>query len=257
MAASASALSAGALYGWAVLRVRRWPRRRTACFLAGLVVLAVALGSAVDARADALLSAHVFQHLLLTMVAPALLVAGAPLTLALRALHGAPRAELARVMRGRLASVVTRPAVAWSLFAVVMVGSHVPAVYELALRHAYVHVFEHALYLCAAVIFWTPLLAAEPLPHRLGSVGAFAYLVTAMVPMTLVGVWLLSSGRVAYTHYAGAGALADQHAAGALMWVGGTMALVVALVAVAWTALAQEERRARSRERVRSLEPAP
>jgi cytochrome c oxidase assembly factor CtaG len=139
--------------------------------------------------------------------------------------------------------------VAWAAFAAVLVGTHVPAFYDLALREPVVHALEHALYLWAAVLFWTPLLAAEPLPARLGGVGAIAYLLTAMVPMTLVGVWLLLAGDVQYPHYAAtAGALADQRAGAAAMWLGGTVTLTVAVAACGWSALAREERRARARE---------
>ena len=55
---------------------------------------------------------------------------------------------------------------AWSLFAAVMIGTHVPAFYDLTLRAPVVHAGEHALYLWAALIFWAPLIAVDPVPHR-------------------------------------------------------------------------------------------
>jgi putative membrane protein len=244
MVASAPALAAAAAYLTAVSRVRRWPWWRTAAFLAGLAVLAVAQLPQIDGRATERLPIHMLQHLLVTMVAAPALVAGAPLMLALRAFRGSWRAAVC----GRTLRTLTRPLVAWSLFAVVLAGSHVPAFYDLALREPGVHAVEHALYLWSAILFWTPLLA--PLPRRVGGVGAVAYLLLAMAPMSLVGAWLLSAGTVVYPHYAtlGATALADQRAGAAAMWLGGTIVLVVAVVACGWSALAREERRALARE---------
>ncbi len=233
----------------------RWPARRTVAFLVGLVVLAAALGSGLAFRAEALLSAHVVEHLLVTMVAAPLLVAGAPVALALRALHGAPHARLAQAVRSRAAQWVTRPAVAWTLFAVVTLATHVPVVYEAALRSAPLHAVEHIVLLATAVLFWLPLLGTNPVRHRLSALGAVPYLLVAMVPMTLVGVALVSWTSVLYPAHVAAGrelevsALADQGSAGAIMWLGGSLVLVVAVVGLGMRALLREERRAVARER--------
>ena len=251
----APAAAAAIAYGRAALRVRRWPRRRSAAFAGGLAVLLVAQQSGIDAYAADLLSVHMLQHLLLITAAAALLVAGAPATLALRALRGARRAALARIFRGAVVATLTRPVVAWSLFACAVVATHLPAAYDLALREPPVHALEHALYLWSAVLFWTPLLGAEPLRHRLSAPGAVAYLLAAMAPMSLVAAPLLSADAVLYPHYAdaapalGVSALADQRAGATVMWLGGTLALVTAVVACGWAAVAREERAARARER--------
>jgi putative membrane protein len=243
MAASAPAVAAAAAYLGAVARVGRWPRPRTAAFLVGLALLVVAQLPQLDDR----LPGHMLGHLLVTTAAAPAIVAGAPLTLALRASRGSWRATLARAVRGATLHTLTRPVVAWSLFAASLTATHVPVFYDLALREPGVHAVEHALYLWTAILFWTPLLAAPPLRHRLGGAGAIAYLLLAMVPMSLVGVWLLSAETVVYPHYAalGASALADQRAGATVMWLGGTVALVVAVVACGWSALVREEARAR------------
>ena len=256
------AVAAAGAYLGAAARVRRWPALRTAAFLAGLAVLLLAVASGIDAYATDLLSVHMLQHLLLTMGAAFLLVAGAPLTLAVRALRRPWRQALAATLRGPVIATLTRPAVAWSGFAAVLVATHVPAVYDLALRNPGVHALMHALYLWAAVLFWVPLVAAEPLPRRLGPVGGIAYLLLAMVPMTAIAVWLLASD-VVYPHYAsmspelGVSALADQRDAGAVMWVGGTVALVVAVAWCGWSALVREERRVAAREAYADRRPHP
>src|SRR4051794_5036356 len=141
--------AAALLYGRAFRRVRRsrsvsaFPTRRGICFMAGLGVVAIALLSPVDAYAEFLLSVHMTQHVLLTMVAAPLLVLGAPITLALAATsaHGGRRIVL-RVLRGRFVRVVGSPVFAWVAFFAVMWAWHLPALYDAALRNDGVHAVE-------------------------------------------------------------------------------------------------------------------
>jgi putative membrane protein len=233
---------------------RRWPAARSAAFLGGLVVLLVASQSGIDEWSERLLSLHMVQHLLITMVAALLLAAGAPLTLALSTLPPAGRAALAHLLHGRLARCLGHPLVAWSLFAAVLLLSHVPAVYELALRSPSLHAVEHALYLWGALLFWAPVVAADPLPRRLSTVGVVGYLLAAMAPMSAIGAALLMTDQVAYAHYAASAAAAgvspldDQHAGAAIMWIGGGLVMVLATLGGAWLAMLREERRVRARE---------
>jgi cytochrome c oxidase assembly factor CtaG len=117
-----------------------------------------------------------------------------------------------------------------SVFSVVLVATHLPAVYGLALRDETAHVAEHALYLVAALIMWAPLLGVDPLPHRLTARARLACLATCMVPMLAVGAWLgLASGAV-YPHYVadlGPAALHDQRVAATIMWAGGLPAFLI------------------------------
>ena len=252
-----AALAAVALlYVWGVARRRRpWPALRTASFAAGLVALWVALASGADSRADTLLSAHMVQHMLLTLVAPPLLLAGAPVTLALSALPSGPRHSLGRVLRSRVLHWATFPPLALALFAAALVGTHVPAVYDLALRNPAAHVAEHALYLATALLYWAPLVGSEPLAHRPSPAARILWLLLAMPPMALVGVVLLTMDSVAYAPYAdaartlGGSAVADQHLAGTIMWIGGKLILVAAVLVIGWSALMGEERRQAARDR--------
>jgi cytochrome c oxidase assembly factor CtaG len=225
-------------------------RAREAAFLAGgLAVLVVALLPPFDAVADRRLTVHMVQHLLIVFVAAPLIVAGAPVRLALRTLPRDGRDALVRLLHSRFARTLGHPVVAWSVFAAVMLGTHVPAFYDLALRVPAVHAGEHALYLWAALVFWAPLIAVDPVAHRLSSIGAVLYMLTAMVPMTLVGVWLLTAESVVYPHYAAYGnALADQHSGGVVMWLAGGLLLIAATLICVWAAMLREERHARARE---------
>lgn len=256
--AGARRLAAGARGG--ERRTSPWPLSRTAAFLAGLAVLAAAL---LTPRADELLSAHVVEHLLMAMVAAPLLAAGAPAALALRALRGPSRRSLADAVRSRPARMLTRPGVAWALLAAVTVGVHLPVVYEAALRSPPLHAVEHLLLLGSAVIFWLPLVGVNPVRHRPSALGGVLLLLLAMLPMTAVGVTLAGWSEALYPAHVeaarelGASALADQRAAGTVMWVGGSLLLVVAVLAFGMRELLREERREVARERHADAQASP
>jgi putative membrane protein len=249
-------LAAGAYLAGA-RRSRSWPVWRTACFLAGVALVAFALCSGLDSYAGALLSLHMIQHLVLAMAAAPLIVAGSPLVLALRALRSSSglRRGLVVLLHSRAFRVLTSAPVAWLAFSATMLVTHFTGLYSLALREPAVHALEHSLYLGTGLLFWWPLLDAGPLPGRqLGVVGRSAYLLLAMPVMAFVGAVLNWSDRLLYPEYAaparelGRSALADQHQAGALMWVGGKLVMAALLLVTVWLALQREERRQRARE---------
>jgi putative membrane protein len=245
---------ATALYLAGVRRARRWPARRTAAFLAGLALLAVALESGLQRHGDELLSVHMAQHLILMLGVPPLLLLGQPLVLALRTLPSRWRDALALVVRGRAARVVVHPAVALGVFAAVVVATHVPAFYEAALRSDALHGAEHSAYLWASLLLWTPVLGVAPMPRPPSPLMRLLVLLSTMPPMALIGVVLMSRDNVVYPSYGagaarwGVSALADQQVAAALMWVGGSLALIAITVGVAGVALRREEARAVARE---------
>jgi cytochrome c oxidase assembly factor CtaG len=251
------ALAALALYGWGVRRAGRgrgWPWTRAAAFAAGVAAALAALCSGLDGYATELLSIHMAQHLALTLVAAPLLVAGAPLALALRTLPRGGRQALARLLRSRVVALLTHPLSTWTLFVGVILASHLTGLYEAALRHPAVHAGEHLLFLATGILFWLPVLGIEPIRHRPGWVGRTLYLLLAMPAMGFVGVVLSISAHVRYPSYVaparamGVSALGDQHAAGALMWAGGSI-LAAALTAwISWSWLVREEAREVARE---------
>ncbi|MEA2425859.1 MAG: hypothetical protein QOH13_2269 [Thermoleophilaceae bacterium] len=251
--ALAAVVAFALLYALGARRVRHWPAWRSAAFGAGLAVLALALCGGVEQWADRMVSVHMTQHLLLSLVAAPLLVLGAPVRLALGALPPSSARGLARLAAGR-AGMLTHPVAAAVLFAASGLLLHVPAVYDASLRDPWLHAGIHAAFLTAALLFWTPLLAPEPLAHRMSATAKLAYLLLAMPAMAVVGVVLNTSAGVVYAPYAapartlGISALADQQLAGALMWLGGGTVIGAAFLICGWQALLAEERRAVLRE---------
>lgn len=240
-------LATGA-YAVGLRRVRRWRSRRTIAYAAGLLALAVALLSPLGGEAQTSLGSHMVQHLLIAMVAAPLLMAGAPLTLALRAARPPMRRRLTALLDRPVARLLVHPVTTWSLFAVVLLGTHFSPIYDAAVGSDALHALEHGAYLWAALLFWLPVLGAEPRGGRarLGWLSITAYHLATMPVVSAVGVVLLYASEPLYASYP---SLADQQDAGMLMWLGGTMMLAFAALAIGWRELLREERRQVVRER--------
>ncbi len=239
-------------------RAARWPQLRTAAFGGGLLVVLVATCGPPDAFAEVSFTAHMVQHLLLQLVAAPLLVLGMPVTLLLRAdTRWLPRRRLGRALRSPAVRLSCRPAVTFAAFAVVLVGSHLPAVYDLTLRNETVHQLEHALYLATACLFWWTAIGLDPAPGRPAHPTRLLYQLLIMPVMAFLGVAIAGANRVLYPYYEdnpppwGVSAMRDQQTAGTLMWISGMVVIPPLLVLVLLQWLDQEDRDA-SRAAVRS-----
>lgn len=237
---SALGVAAGVLYLVAAevgrrrdRRGRHWPLGRTACFLGGLALLLIAVDSGIGGAADDHLSAHMVEHMLIWLAAAPLLVAAAPVRLALFALGRRSRRRLSTVLHSRAVVALSGPTLSTVLFSTVIVVSHIPAVYDLTLEAGLAHITEHALYLLTAALVWAPLIGADPLPHRVSRGGRCWCVLACMVPMAAIAIWLLAAGAPLYGPYEAAlgpgGALDDQRLASLIMLVAGIPALALAL----------------------------
>lgn len=230
----------------------RWPRRRTAAYLAGIVAVGLALLSPVDTLSDDLLTVHMVQHLLLVAVAAPLFAASGIGTLALRAAPADLRQRyLLPFLHSRLVTALTFPVVGWLAFAGVMWGSHFTSLYNAALLDDGIHALEHLLYLAAASLFWWPLLSPDPLRWRLHPGARLIALIAAMPPMSFLAVTIASAGAPLYAAYLGRtdafgiDALTDQRVAGSLMWVTGDLALLIPAAYVLLLLVRHEEAEAK------------
>lgn len=246
---------AGIAYLWAVRSVNRahpghlQPARRGWFFLAGLVALGLALTSPIEAYEGQLFSVHMVQHMLIELVAAPLLLAGAPITLALRAASPSVRRRLLAVLQSRVVHLVSFPIVAWLLFAAVNWGWHFSILYNEALENPWLHDLEHASFLAAALLFWWPAIGVDPSPWKIPHPVRLLYLFLAMPQNSFLGVALLSAETVLYPHYItnlrtwGPTPLDDQRLGGTLMWVGGDLAFLVAMAIVIAGWMRYEDRR--------------
>lgn len=227
--------------GWLRLRRRR-PREfggaRLASFLSGIAAILFAVASPLDAFANLLLTAHMVQHLLLLMVAPPLILYGAPY---LPILRGLPARVLKHGVGPFLASPrlqwfgrrLTHPLVCWLAFTITSLTWHTPEFYELALRSTFWHEVEHLCFLGAALLFWWPVIQPWPSHAQWPRWAMIPYLFLADFQNTALAAFLIFYDRVVYPSYAAAprllnlSPLEDQAAAGAVMWVPGSVAYLI------------------------------
>jgi len=225
------------------------PRFRVWSWNLGLAVLVLALCSPIATYDTTLFSVHMVQHILLTLIAAPLLALGAPITLLLRVSSARTRQRLILpVLHSWPLRVISFPVVTWVLFAATMWASHFSGLYDAALDNEAIHIFEHALYLGVALLFWWPVVGADPSPWRLGHPARIGYLFLGMPQSSFLGLAIYSAPAVLYTHYAtlqrswGPTPLEDQQLAGVLMWVGGDAVFLIAMIAAVWVWLQAEER---------------
>jgi putative membrane protein len=253
-------LGAATVYGIGLARVRRSgdrpSRAAAAAWYAGLAVTAAALVSPIDAYADVSFPAHVVQHLLLMFVAPPLLALGAPIALALRASRPVTARRLTRVIRSGPIVLLANPVVGWSLFVGIPWAVHVSPLFDLALRSQAWHTLEHLLLMGSAIVYWWPIVGADPSAHPMSDPLRLLSLFLAMPAMSFLALSIYGAGAPTYAAYAdlplpwGPGALDAQRNAAVIMWLAGNLALVVAmlLVAAGWKRRDDErQRRAEAR----------
>ena len=227
--------------GWLALRRTRpetLPVWRLLSFLAGMFALFLAVSSPLDTYSETLLFMHMAQHFVLMSVAPPLIVLGCPFVPMLR---GIPRPIVRRVGGPLFRSAVVHRAreffsrlpIAWLAMNLTYVGWHIPKAYEFALTSETWHNFEHFCFFATSVLFWWPILQPWPARRRQNSWMIIPYLLSADLVNTGVSAFLCFSGRLLYSSYAlvdrpfGLDALKDQVAAGAFMWVFGSVVFLV------------------------------
>jgi putative membrane protein len=233
--------------------------RRALFLLAGWAVVGVALSPPLDAAADESLPWHMVQHMLLLAVAPLLLVLGEPVRVAFDLLPVGGARRLAGWLRRPPLSTLLNPGVALSLFFLIVVGTHIPAVFDTALESDPLHALEHLSYLLAGLLLWSAAIGADPAAKPLSLIGVTGLLTAAMIPMLAVGVLLATASGVVYSPYAAATgtatAFGEQNAAATAMWAG-DLPFIVALVLAGWGALKREERLQRLHELAADRESA-
>jgi cytochrome c oxidase assembly factor CtaG len=219
---------------------------RVACFAGGIVTLALALVSPIDAVATALFAVHMTQHMLLVVVAAPLLVAGDPGLATLWALDVPARRRITAWWRGAhiLPSIwhsLRLPFVAWTLHVGTLWLWHLPSFYDAALRDERIHVAEHAAFFLTALLFWYPVLERGRSRSRVGVV--VLYLFAAGLQCTILGAAITFARHPWYVGHFGTTAawgltpLEDQQLAGLIMWIPASLAYLVALVPVVLPAL--------------------
>ncbi len=219
------------------------PRWRLFCFIAGLTLLWLAAVSPLDTLSGLFLTAHMTQHLVLTSLAPSLILLGAPIVPLLRGLP----TRLVRDAFGpfltwpalrRCAHRLTHPAVGLSVMTIAMWGWHMPGPYQLALRVPLWHDLEHATFFASSLLFWWSIVRPWPFIAHWPEWSIPPTLLLADILNTVIAATLTFSGRVLYPIYdqvprfGGLSALDDQVIAGVVMWVPGSLVFLIPAIVV-------------------------
>jgi len=232
--------------GWNRLRIvfaHQFPFWRLAAFFAGVAAVWIAIGSPLEALDDASLTVHMVQHLLLSAVAPPLILLGAPELPLLRGLpQSVARKAVSPFLRlplvRRLGPLISNPAICWLVATLALVGWHIPSLFELALRWDWLHKLEHASFLGAGLMFWLPVVQPWPSTPKWPRWAIPLYLLCATMPCDVLSGFLTFCDRVIYPSYVSAprlfslSPLEDQQCAAALMWVSVTLIFLVPAVLV-------------------------
>jgi putative membrane protein len=215
----------GALYHW---RARQHPSddsasptaAQRATFYGALALIFFSLNGWLHDLSDGyLFSAHMVQHLVLTLVAPPMLIMGTPGWMLRPALQWRGVGPVARWL--------TAPAHCFVVFNVVLAAWHLPPMYEYAMAHHPVHIVQHLCFMTAAVLMWWPVLSPLPELPRLSYPGQMLYLFLLSIPMSLVAICIGYSGHVLYPWYAsapriwGITPMEDQIIGSLIMWIPG------------------------------------
>src|SRR5690606_23568315 len=257
-----AAVLAVTLYLVGVRRLRargdHWPVGRTVCWVLGWAVFVYATNGAPGVYGRVMFSMHMVMHMALMMFIPILLVPGAAITLALRALRPrrdrtlGPREIVLAVVHSRWAAVVANPVVAAVIFFGSLVAFYWTGLFEWALTSHEGHVFMVVHFTLSGYAFVWSLVGTDPGPRKwtppLRLVVLFATLALhAFFGLSIMtGTWLLAPGffKAIDLPYV-PDLLADQQLGGTIAWgIGEMPTLALALmVAVSWARSDQREAR--------------
>ncbi len=245
------------LVGVAVLRRRgdAWPIGRTLAFVvAGMGSFFFATASGIGRYDTTLISVHMVQHMILSMLVPLSLALGAPVTLALRTLPPRPRRWLLAVLHSRVAKVLSFPPLTFLLYVISPWALYFSGWYAASLASPFVHEMMHVHLVTVGALFFWPLMGIDPLPGRVGY--PFRVLLTVMtLPFhAFLGVTIMGQTTLlGEEHYLALRegpmaswlppALEDQHLAGGILWGAGDLIGLVFFVVlfVQWVRSSMKE----------------
>ncbi|WP_432166244.1 cytochrome c oxidase assembly protein [Streptomyces sp. bgisy031] len=258
-------LMALGLYGWAVVRLARrgdsWPVGRTLSFVVGVLTVMLVMCTKLNDYGMVMFSVHMVQHMVISMLSPILLLMGAPITLALRAMpvarRGAkgPRELLLMLLHSRYMRIITHPAFTIPLFIASLYALYFTPIFDTLMGSKVGHIGMMVHFLAVGLVFFWPIMGVDPGPHRPGYVMRMLELFAGMPFHAFFGIALMmASGPMIGTYEhppasLGIDALADQTAAGGIAWAFSEVPSVLVLLALLFQWKKSEDRQARRKDR--------
>ena len=258
-------VAGGYLFGVWVLTSRgdRWSWGRTLSFVVlGMGSFYVATSSGLAAYDTTLLSVHMVQHMVLTMLVPLALALGAPVTLALRVLPRRPRRLLLGVLHSWVVRVLSFPPLAFALFVLSPWVLYFSPWYDASLRSVLVHEMMHVHLVLVGSLFLWPLVGADPVPGRVSYPFRMLMMVMTLPFHAFLGVTIMGQDELIAGEWYSSLPLTwlpdpaeDQHLAGGILWgTGDIVGIVFFLVLFAQWVRSSMREAAREDRRLDRLE---
>ncbi|MEU0039025.1 MULTISPECIES: cytochrome c oxidase assembly protein [unclassified Streptomyces] len=254
------------LYGWGVVRlVRRgdkWSAGRTVSFVLGVLTVLLMMCTRLNDYGMVMFSVHMVQHMVISMLSPILILLGAPVTLALRALPVAarrgtkgPRELLLMFLHSRYMRIITHPAFTIPLFIASLYGLYFSPVFDLLMGSKSGHTLMMCHFLAVGLVFFWPIMGVDPGPHRPGYLMRMLELFAGMPFHAFFGIALMMASTPMVDTYKNPpaslaiDALTDQNAAGGIAWAFSEIPSVLVLLALLFQWYGSEQRQARRTDR--------
>jgi cytochrome c oxidase assembly factor CtaG/putative copper export protein len=245
-----AAIVFAALYAAAVVRLRRrgdsWPPGRTLAWLLGCLALLFVTSSGVGRYMPAMFSMHMVAHMCLSMLVPILLVLGAPVSLALRALPAAGRNDppgmrewILAALHSRLSRFLTNPVVATVLFVAGFYGLYFSSLFDTTVSSHAGHMAMNLHFLVSGYLFYWVVIGVDPTPRPIPPLAKVAVVFASLPLHAFFGVELMGARTVlggAYYRSLGlpwhTDLLGDQRLGGGIAWAAGELPLVIVMIAL-------------------------
>ncbi|WP_327174416.1 cytochrome c oxidase assembly protein [Streptomyces sp. NBC_01335] len=259
-------LAALALYGWAVVRLRRrgdaWPVNRIVFFVVGVLSIALVMCTRLNDYGMVMFSVHMIQHMVISMLSPILLLLGAPVTLALRALPVArrrggkgPRELLLMLLHSRYMKIITHPVFTIPLFIASLYALYFTPLFDFLMGSEPGHLAMMVHFLAVGLVFFWPIMGIDPGPHRPGYVMRMLELFAGMPFHAFFGIALMMASQPMVESYKhppaslGVDALSDQSWAGGIAWAFSEVPSVLVLIALVFQWYRSDQRLAKREDR--------
>ncbi|WP_405475310.1 cytochrome c oxidase assembly protein [Streptomyces canus] len=253
------------LYTWGVVRLRRrgdaWSVGRTISYVAGVLSIGLMMCTGLNDYGMVMFSVHMVQHMVISMLSPILILLGAPVTLALRALPVAgkgrkgPRELLLALLHSRYMRIITHPAFTIPLFIASLYALYFTPIFDFLMGSKTGHIAMMVHFLAVGVVFFWPIIGVDPGPQRPGYLMRMLELFAGMPFHAFFGIALMMASEPMVETFKnppaslGIDALSDQNYAGGIAWAFSEIPSVLVLIALLFQWYGSEQRQAKRTDR--------
>ncbi|MFY4718706.1 cytochrome c oxidase assembly protein [Streptomyces sp. LaBMicrA B280] len=253
------------LYAWGVVRLRRrgdaWPVARTFSYVIGVLTIMLVMCTKLNDYGMVMFSVHMVQHMVISMLSPILILLGAPVTLALRALPTAgrgrkgPRELLLMLLHSRYMRVITHPLFTIPMFIASLYVLYFTPLFDFLMGSRTGHIAMMVHFLAVGVVFFWPIIGVDPGPHRPGHLMRMLELFAGMPFHAFFGIALMMASTPMVNTFLhppaslGVDPLSDQNNAGGIAWAFSEVPSVLVLIALLFQWYSSEKRHARRTDR--------